>query len=276
MYKTVISSDDLQRVLGESVVFDTRFNLSDTDRGHADFLATRIPSAVYAHLNNDLSGPIVPGVSGRHPLPKIEDFEAFLKASGVSVDSQVVVYDQKNGAIAARMWWMLKWLGHENVAVLDGGWEKWVMEGREMESASLQPVLAGDFQARADAKMIANYQDVRAKISGEGAAIFDARAYSRFAGENEPIDRVAGHIPGAVSKPFADNLRSDGTMKSRSELADRFSDATQDSIFYCGSGVTACHNILAMESAGLGRAKLYPGSWSEWINYEYPAQKKGG
>ena len=270
-YSTIISVEDLFSHLNDAhwVVVDCRFSLADTGRGRTAYLASHIPGAVYAHLDYDLSGRIIPGKTGRHPLPSVEQWVDTLSGWGISKKSQVVAYDDLGGGIAARLWWMLRWVGHENVAVLDGGWSAWealnypVHQGQEHNPRSsfelVDPPLAT--VSADDVEQIRTDPDFR---------LLDARAAERYRGEFEPIDPVAGHIPGALSAPFKENLDSRGYFLSPEQLRQRFNATLGTTpagqvVNYCGSGVTACHNVLALYHAGLGMTRLYPGSWSEWI-----------
>lgn len=250
------------------VVFDCRFDLTDTDAGRRDYAAGHIPGARYAHLNEDLSSPVTPH-SGRHPLPSPAMLAEKLGRCGVDKCSQVIAYDEGSGAMAARMWWLLRWLGHDAIAVLDGGLQKWTLEGRpltdstpNLEPTQFHPVVVDE--SWVDTAYVARV------VEAGGALILDARAPERFRGEFEPLDKLAGHIPGARNAPFTDNLESDGRFRSPAALRAHFEQYQREvplnqTIHMCGSGVTACHNILAMTHAGLRGATLYPGSWSEWI-----------
>lgn len=270
-YSTLISTAELAEKLSDPdwAIVDCRFSLDGTERGRRDYLAAHIPGALYAHLDGDLSSPILPGVSGRHPLPGVETFAQTLGNWGIGPGVQVVAYDDFDGAIAARLWWMLRWLGHEEVAVLDGGWPLWKKEGRPTLSGS-EFRSARQFVPRLRPEMVADVEDVEAERNDPDGRLFDSRSAERYRGENETIDPVAGHISGAVSVPYADNLGPDGLFLSPAILKARFElllkeKSPQEAIFYCGSGVSAAHNLLAMTHAGLGDSKLYVGSWSEWI-----------
>lgn len=269
-YTTVISPEDLAAHLDDSnwVVVDCRFTLNDTDAGRRAYREGHIPGAVYAHLDDDLSAPAVPGRTGRHPLPDIAAFAQTLGRWGVGEGVQVVVYDAGPGAIAARLWWMLNWLGHDAAAVLDGGFAHWTAAGYPVsEEESEAPERA--FTPRPRPERVATATDTEAVAADPSRPLIDARGAERFRGEQEPIDPVAGHIPGAVSLPFAGNLTEAGRFADPEALRARFEPvvgaSAEGAICYCGSGVTAAHDILAMAHAGLGMARLYPGSWSEWI-----------
>ncbi|GJM33619.1 MAG: sulfurtransferase [Saprospiraceae bacterium] len=276
-FTTLISTTELATHLGDPnwVIIDCRFSLADTEEGRRDYLQSHIPGAHYAHLDDDLSGKIIPGTTGRHPLPTVEAAADQFSTWGIDEQVQVVVYDDKGGGIAARLWWMLRWLGHEKVAVLNGGWPTWLKAGLPT-SAELPSISSKNFQAKERVDLPINRDRVEAIRNDDRYWLIDARAAPRYRGEEEPIDPIAGHIPGAINLPFADNLNTDGTMKNPEALRERFlavqssgkvegAERAAHTVFYCGSGVTACHDILAYEYAGLGEAKLYPGSWSEWI-----------
>jgi thiosulfate/3-mercaptopyruvate sulfurtransferase len=217
-------------------------------------------------MNTMLSRPHVPGKTGRHPLPTRAEWSRQVQAWGIAPDIQVVLYDDAGGAAAARMWWMLKWLGHDKVAVLDGGWQAWLSEGLPVIADIPQPPVATAF-SYLDSPSLATLVTVD-QLDASAQMLIDAREPPRFRGEVEPIDPVAGHIPGAVCAPLSTNLQADGTFKSAEELRQKFSAAGATGkpvVCYCGSGITACHNILAMQIAGLPMPALYAGSWSEWI-----------
>ncbi len=270
-YMTLISTDELERHLANVnwAVVDCRFSLDDPERGRRDYQRAHIPGAVYAHLNEDLSGPVIPGRTGRHPLPEVDRFARALGRWGIDERVQVVAYDDSGGAVAARLWWMLRWLGHNAVAVLDGGWLAWRDEERPAQSG-IETRTPRTFVPRPRPELIITSADIEAMLGRATCKLIDARAPERYRGEHEPIDPIAGHIPGAVSAPFAENLDERGRFRSPEELRARFQAVLGDlpperAIFYCGSGVTAAHNLLAMAHAGLGEGRLYVGSWSEWI-----------
>ena len=270
-YKTLISTAEVGAQLDnpEWAVVDARFALRDPDKGEADYRAAHIPGAVYAHLERDLSSPHVLGETGRHPLPPLEQFTARLGEWGIDRTTQGVVYDDSGGMVASRLWWMLRWLGHESVAVLDGGWPQWRREGRPMVSG-VETRPSRRFEAHPRADLVATADEIEARLGGPDLRLFDARGADRFRGENETLDPVAGRIPGAVSAPYAENLDADGLMLPPEQLAARFTSLLGDApaaeaIVYCGSGVSAAHNLLAMQHAGLPLPRLYVGSWSEWI-----------
>ncbi len=250
------------------VVFDCRFDLTKPDAGQRAYAEAHIPGARYAHLDNDLSSPIT-DTSGRHPLPDAEVLAAKLGRWGVGRRTQVVAYDGGPGAVAARLWWLLRWLGHDAVAVLDGGLSKWQKERRPLTSDA-PTVTPTVFDATVDDSLWVQTPVVERLIAEKSHLLVDARAAPRFKGAVEPIDKVAGHIPGAINRPFDKNVDGQGCFLASDLLRSQFQELLHGKepaqvINMCGSGVTACHNILAMEQAGLPGAKLYAGSWSEWI-----------
>ena len=268
-YTTLIAADELAHHLHDARwrVFDCSFDLVHPHAGELAYREAHIPGAIYTHLERDLSGPLT-GRNGRHPLPDPAHFAARLAEWGVGSDTQVVAYDDAGGTYAVRLWWMLRWLGHDAVAVLDGGLNSWEARGHELSEAQSTHRPAG-FAARLRGDMTVDAATV-ADLLGRGEIrLLDARNAQRYRGENETLDPVGGHIPGALNRFFKDNLDPAGRFKPaatlRAEyialLADR---AAQDVVHSCGSGVTACHNLLAMEVAGLAGSRLYPGSWSEW------------
>lgn len=271
MYRTLIAISDLAAHLDDPdwVVVDCRFSLLDPGRGRKEYLRAHVPGAVYAHLDDELSGPILHGVTGRHPLPSPAAVAERFGNWGITDGVQVTAYDDAGGGIAARLWWMLRFLGHDAAAVLDGGWPAWDAEGRPTAAgAESQP--RRTFTPRVRENWTVDAEQVDALRVDPAWKLLDAREAIRFRGEEEPIDPVAGHIPGALSVPFLDNLEESGRFRSRDALRSRFDEIIGTTppkrvVSHCGSGVTACHNILAMEHAGLPGGRLYPGSWSEWI-----------
>lgn len=271
MFTTVVSTEQLNQHLLDPhwVVIDCRFTLTETEAGRSAFAKGHLPGARYAHLDEDLSGTKT-GHNGRHPLPDIQAFAQTLGNWGIDQSTQVVVYDDSFGAIAVRLWWMLRWMGHDAVALLDGGLPKWQREQRPMEQ-ELPQVTPKIFAPQIRHTMLAETESVLKATEKHSSLIVDARAEMRFIGEIEPLDAVAGHIPGAKNLPFDDNLDLDGTLQSAADLRQQYLEFLGESdpeqvIHMCGSGVTACHNILAMEIAGLPSGRLYAGSWSEWID----------
>lgn len=266
-FTTLISVEAAAELCGRpDVVFvDCRFSLAEPEAGRLQWRSGHIPGAHYAHLDADLSGEVVPGKTGRHPLPDLERFVGFLERACVTNETQVIAYDASGGPFAARLWWLLKYVGHERVAVLDGGWPAWRVAGLPADND--RPVAcSGVFRALPQPDLLAD-ADAVSSVVQSGACLIDARAAERFAGHDEPIDPVAGHIPGAQSFPFKGNLDEDGRFKSPVELRRRFAslESAGSVISYCGSGVTATHNVLAMNVAGLPMPRVYIGSWSEWI-----------
>jgi thiosulfate/3-mercaptopyruvate sulfurtransferase len=278
MYTTLISADQLQKTLGTVTVVDCRADLLRPDVARDAYLAGHIPAAIYAHLENDLSGPKTP-YNGRHPLPDPNDLAATFGRWGISQDSQVVAYDADTGMFASRLWWLLRWLGHRAVAVLDGGLKNWIHVGLPLAVDVSQPK-ASLFTPSIDRSAVVDTDEVAALITQKEWRVLDARAPERFRGEVEPIDPVAGHIPGARNHPFATNIGANGRLLAADQLTAIFRSSldgvsADKSIMMCGSGVTACHNLLAMEVAGMTGAKLYAGSWSEWIrDPSRPVEKK--
>lgn len=269
-FSFLISANELAANLDNPawVIVDCRHDLADPESGALAYAQSHIPGARFAHLDRDLSGPVIPGITGRHPLPEIPQVVNLFSGWGITQNTQVIAYDDKAGGIAARLWWMLRWLGHDAVAVLDGGWQTWTSAGFPV-TAVLPPVNPARFTPQPRPDWIADADKVDQIRQNPGYNVLDARAPERFSGEVEPIDPVAGHIPGAVNAPFSQNLEN-GRFKDPEILKSQFKSLTGDKpaekiVFYCGSGVTACHGILAYAYAGLGDARLYPGSWSEWI-----------
>ena len=269
-HATLISTEALAASLDDPrwVVIDCRFSLADPAAGERAYREGHLPGARYAHLERDLSAPIT-SASGRHPLPARETLAAKLGAWGVAAGSQVVVYDDAGGAFAARLWWLLRWLGHGAVAVLDGGLSRWQGEGRPLSAASPR-ITSAVFTPRAPLGEVMDAASLQAALAAGDVVLLDARAAERFRGEVEPIDPVAGHVPGARNRPLQHNLDERGGFLPASELQRQFlallgGARPRQVVHMCGSGVTACHNLLAMEHAGLHGARLYAGSWSEWI-----------
>ena len=268
-HTTLISVSDLGHHLDDpaSVIFDCRHELTNPEFGVAAYAQSHIPGARFAHLDRDLAAPLT-GRNGRHPLPDPKVFAQWLSRMGVSNDKQVIGYDNAGGVYASRLWWMLRWMGHKNVAVLDGGWQAWLAAGHPVTAEVPTPRPAKFTVGVQEIPVDANY--VLDHLHSPAMLLIDARANDRFHGKNETIDPVGGHIPGAMNRFFKDNLTSQGLFKSPQQLHDEFRSlldiATPEKIVsQCGSGVTACHNLLAMEIAGLRGGRLYPGSWSEWI-----------
>jgi thiosulfate/3-mercaptopyruvate sulfurtransferase len=265
-FNTIIDAKSLYARLDDPalVIIDARFNLFDVDEGRAAYLSAHIPGAVYAHLDEDLSGPPMTD-AGRHPMPSQQALEALFSRFGIGADAQVVAYDQRDGLTASRVWWMLRYMGHEAVAVLDGGCKAWTdaafptRGGEEHRTAvNFKGIPRRDWLVTVD------------QVAG-APCLVDARDPRRYRGEKEPLDPVAGHIPGAVNRFHGENLDGDGHFLPPAVLADGFEallagTPVEQAVFYCGSGVTACHDLLAARHAGLGDGRLYVGSWSEWCS----------
>ena len=269
--QTLVSVESLATQLGEGRLrlFDCRFDLRDADAGRREFLASHLPGALYANLDSDLSDLTTEG-RGRHPLPGASTFSDTLSRWGLTPDQPVVVYDSSDGSMAARLWWMLSLFGHPQVAVLDGGIQAWTKAGGRTESGWPADPEPSRYRGRFDVRRIASTAVVAARMATQGGALVDARAPERFRGEIEPLDRIAGHIPGAVNRPYVANLRPDGRFKPAAVLREEFDQllgdtAVEQTLLMCGSGVTACHHALAMQHAGLAGARVYAGSWSEWV-----------
>jgi thiosulfate/3-mercaptopyruvate sulfurtransferase len=268
-FTTLIDAGSLAPLVDEQLVlFDCRFELGNPSWGEAAYAQEHIPGAQYLHLDRDLSGP-TSATSGRHPLPDPARFAQRLAELGARAGSQLVAYDQGNGAYAARLWWLARWIGIRRVAVLDGGIAAWRAAGLPLEHTQRAP-RPGALEVRLDAGAALDSAAVDELRRRPGTLLVDARGAERFAGRNETIDPVAGHVPGARNLPFTGNLGADGKFLAPGLLRVRFetllgSQPASSLVAMCGSGVTACHNLLALEHAGLGGARLYAGSWSEWI-----------
>lgn len=271
-YSTLISAEEAYKHFREKgwAFIDCRFDLREPEKGFQEYESGHIPGAVYAHLDRDLSGPIIKGKTGRHPLPSPEHIVETFSRWGIDPNTQVVAYDQSTGAMAAaRLWWLLRWAGHSAIAVLDGGLNAWIKSGYPM-AGGVETREPAAFTANFDHTMVFDAVQVQAAANDPAYKVVDARGADRYRGENETIDPVAGHIPGAISGPFIDNLNSQGSFKSPAELAENFdaivgSTGPDNVVFYCGSGVTAAHSALSYVHSGKGMPHLYPGSWSEWI-----------
>jgi thiosulfate/3-mercaptopyruvate sulfurtransferase len=282
-HKILVSAQELQAGLVNSncLIFDCRFALSDPGSGYRDYLQAHIPGAIYAHLDDDLSGPVTP-FSGRHPLPGAQEFAAFLARSGWQPGTRLVAYDHADGSIAARLWWLMKYFGHDCVALLDGGFRAWQSAGYEQESGQVTARGAEPVDLRTNAGLVVSTSEILAGLGGDDRILADVRAGERFRGEFEPIDPVAGHVPGAVNYPFQLNLTAEGRFKSAEEIRAGLlklagNHHAGDIVFMCGSGVTACHAIFAGELAGQKQSGLYAGSWSEWIrDRSRPVEPKTG
>lgn len=266
------------------LILDVRHALADPSAGHQQFLEGHIPGAVFLHQDNDLAGAPT-GHNGRHPLPDPAILSRQLADAGLTPDTHVVVYDADTGAFAARAWWLLHWLGHDKVSMLDGGWRAWQAHGGPQEQGpGTGPQVSRSAPAAAWKGPAGDMPTVHADglVTDGGApslTLLDARDAARYRGEQEPIDPVAGHIPGALNRPATENLMATGRFKSPAALKQDFTELlgtvdAHDVVHYCGSGIFACHNLFAMELAGLGGSRLYPGSWSDWCsNPERPVAK---
>ena len=273
-YETILSVEDLRRLIGDAadvLVIDCEFDLGDPDRGRTIYRESHLPGARYLDLERDLSGEVT-GTNGRHPLPARTAFAATMRGLGLKAGQQVVIYDGNGGIYAARAWWMLRWLGHAAVAVLDGGRPAWVAAGLPVEGGEPRAAREGDFAMVEPLVGLPVTADrLVENLAGGALQVIDARDAQRFAGAAHPLDTVSGHIPGASNRFYRDNLDEAGRFRPAGELAEAFVAAlagspSEQAVLQCGSGVTACHNALAMEIAGLKGARLYPGSWSEWVS----------
>jgi len=269
-YTTLVSTDTLNQQLNNPnwIIIDCRFSLADTEAGTKAYRYGHIPNARYAHLDKDLSSQIT-DFTGRHPLPNFSLLAKKLGAWGVTNNSQVIAYDDAGGAFAGRLWWLLRCMGHDKVAVLDGGIKQWQKQGLPITTA-LPAVKPAAFRAYLNDSAWLNAIQVENGTARKSVCLIDARTPERYRGEQEPIDPVAGHIPGALNRAFQLNLDSNGLFLTPEQLRKQFKQligttSPEQVVHYCGSGVTACHNLLAMEYAGLTGSKIYAGSWSEWI-----------
>lgn len=279
LHRCLITAAELGAMLGDpaTVVVDCRFDLLQPEAGAAAWLAGRVPGARYAHLDHHLAAPPYSG-SGRHPLPDPQAFAARLGAWGIGSATRVIAYDAAGGAIAARLWWLLRWVGHEHVALLDGGFPAWVRAGLPLEEGAADPVSPlSHYPVRPGSMPTVTTPEVEAALGNREFTLLDARDAQRFAGAVEPIDPVAGHVPGALNWPFSENLRPDGRFLPAAALRTRLQQwlpatagAERPVVSMCGSGVTACHTLFALDYAGLAAQlnpppALYVGSWSEWV-----------
>ena len=270
-FDTLISADELSAARKSGaplMVLDCSFELTDPQAGLRAYEGGHIPGARHVHLDQVLSAGKT-GRNGRHPLPSRETFAAAMAALGLDADTQVVAYDNAGGMYAARLWWMLRWAGHRAVAVLDGGIAAWKAAGHAVSQDTPGAPAQGSFRLKPSLVTTVSYDEVKANLERPERLVLDARAPDRFRGENETMDPIGGHIPGARNRLFKDNLGADGRFKPAAQLRQEFDAITggrpaAQLVNQCGSGVTACHNLLAMEVAGLQGAALYPGSWSEW------------
>ena len=268
-HTTLISVVHLAKHLDDPafVIFDCRHELTNPESGVKAYAQSHVPNALFAHLDRDLAAPLT-GRNGRHPLPDPSVFAGWLARMGVSNDKQVIGYDNAGGVYGSRLWWMLRWIGHQSVAVLDGGWQAWLAAGQPV-TAEVRIPKPAKFTGKPE-KSAVDAKYVLEHLQSPDMVLIDARANDRYHGQNETIDPIGGHIPGAHNRFFKDNLTPQGFFKSPEQLRDEFkpfvgNGSPQQVVSQCGSGVTACHNLLAMEIAGLKGGRLYPGSWSEWI-----------
>lgn len=281
-YDTLISVDQLiaeRQGSAPLVILDCSFDLSDPAAGRRAYEAGHVPGALYVDLESTLSG-LKTGKNGRHPLPTKDAFVQAMAALGLNDDTQVVAYDNAGSMYASRLWWMLRWVGHYSAAVLDGGLDAWKRSGQPLSSDIPALAIKGRFSLRPALVGTIDYEGVKANLETQEKLVVDARAPDRFRGENETLDPIGGHIPGAKNRLFRDNLSTDGRFKSPAQLRQEFEALTggrsaDKVISQCGSGVTACHNLLAMEVAGLKGATLYSGSWSEWCSQPNAPIAKG-
>ena len=265
----LVSTQELASQLANAsiIICDCRHDLMDLEKGRRAYAEGHIPGAHFLHLDDDLSGKKT-GQNGRHPLPDVDTFAKKMGSIGIDHSKRVIAYDDAGGPYAARLWWLLRWLGHDQVAILDGGINKWLAERRAVDRTS-PTARPATFAAKRKDGMTVDADFILASIKQPSAIVVDARAPERYRGDTEPIDPVAGHIPGALNRVFKNNLNADGTFKTAATLKQEFAELLKEKLSgqvvnQCGSGVTACHNLFAMEIAGLSGSKLYPGSWSEW------------
>lgn len=267
----LITADELADLLADdtsTVVCDVRFHLDDHARGRREYDAGHVPGARFVDLHHQLADVGRAG-AGRHPLPSPQAFSDLLGTLGITPSTHVVAYDASGGATASRLWWMLRSIGHTRASVLDGGWQAWVATDGAVDT--IEPAVVATQYPTADRWTgTASADEVAAAIASGSAVVVDSRAPARYRGEVEPLDPKAGHVPGAVNHFHAANVGADGRLMAGEALARTFADVGPAPIVYCGSGVTACHNLLAMEHAGVPGARLYPGSWSEWSSTDRP------
>ena len=266
MADLLIDAHTLHRLLSEQNadvrLIDCRSQLQATDWGRSQYLAGHIPGAMHAHLEHDLSGPIVAGTTGRHPLPEPAMLAHRFRQWGIGPTTLVVAYDDAGGVYASRLWWLLRWLGHDQCRLLDGGLPAWLTAGFDQHSGA-ETVPSQPFIGVLQAGQTVDAEALQRAESDQ--VLIDVRGPARYAGQEEPIDPIAGHIPGAINLPFSGNLSADGRFLPADSLRARYAGVGERAVSYCGSGVTACHAIFSMALAGLSPARLYPGSWSEWI-----------
>lgn len=281
-YTTLISVKELMQCINEPNIrlIDCRFNLANTDAGYRAWREGCIPGAVYAHLDDDLSGDKDEN-TGRHPIPDRKKLAECFRSWGINQDTQIIAYDAMGGVMASRLWWLSRWLGHEKVAVLDGGITAWLVDGGEVYPDKQKEYPTGDFVPSEPLSRHVNVTQLQSLMEKQAISLIDARDVARFRGEQDNMDPVAGHVPGAINHPFMQNLDDNGRFKSAAALRESFSgylkERNADEIVHmCGSGVTACHNMLAMQHAGIEGSMLYVGSWSEWIRDKSRPVATGG
>lgn len=275
--KHIIDTDWLLPRLNDSDIriIDCRFQLGNPSFGLNEYMKEHIQGAIFYDLEKDLSGPVMEH-GGRHPLPSIDEFVEKLEATGINESVTVVAYDDQGGAFASRLWWLLSYLGHRKVYILDGGYSSWKEKGYPV-SSDVPTFNRSNFSPKISDSMVVDVNDVKKAIETKSAILIDSREKNRFLGIEEPIDKIAGHIPGAVNSFWKDGLNEQGKWKASNEQTSRFSSIVgvdEEVIVYCGSGITACPNILTLSEAGFENVKLYSGSWSDWISYpENPIEK---
>ncbi len=269
-YTTILSAQELNTIINDDNVrvFDCRFSLKDPKGGVNSYKEGHLPRAQFADMDTQLSSAMSE-TSGRHPLPGADVFFAQLKAWGINKDTQVIAYDDISGAFAARLWWMMRWVGHENVAVLNGGMQQWAHQGYLLNQDEVE-FEEGNFTGSANMEWLVDVDTVRAELDANNITLIDARAADRFTGKDKNIDPVPGHVPGAYNLPFGGNLNKEGLFETTDTINQRFASIIQDQpltnvVNMCGSGVTACHNLLAQAVAGMPPTKIFIGSWSQWI-----------
>lgn len=269
---SIISSDILYQQLSSPAwrIIDCRFNLKDPGEGWALYKMGHIPNAIYAHLENDLSSKVT-AYSGRHPLPDAKSFQQTLGKWNIKPETQIIVYDDSAGSYAARLWWMLRWMGHESVAVLDGGFSHWRKQGLPLVIGEPTGGEISNYVGSPSMSMLIDSDSLEKRLLENKCLLIDVRDSIRFKGIEEPVDKIAGHIPGAINLPWKTNIGEDGLFLSKASLHDYYSKVLRnkpvtDTVFMCGSGVTACHSLLVLDYLGIKGAKLYPGSWSAWIS----------
>jgi len=274
--QSLVSVDEVAEHLVDSnwIIVDCRFNLMQPDAGREAYHSGHIPGAFYADLDRDLASPASVESGGRHPLPDVDALGRLFSSWGVGANDIVVVYDDLGGAVAARLWWLFRWLGHAQVALLDGGLQAWQAANHALSTALpefMAPSETAAFYGTPGHMPIVDVAELQAGLAGDSLLLLDARTPDRFSGKQEPLDRVAGHVPGALNLPFQDNLGNEGLFRSGPDLRIKYeaqigSRPPSELVCMCGSGVTACHTLLALEIAGITGASLYVGSWSDWIS----------